>query len=253
MQAPGREALPRRFLVTWRDGERPRGIHPVGCLTVDDRFTFRYLPGAAVAPGFRALPGFPDMDRSYTAPALFLFFAARLMDRRRPDYDDYVEALDLPPHTEDLDVLSRSEGVLKGDRVAVVEEPLVRSDGSTEHVFVVRGVRFAAPASAERERRLAGLAPGTPLTVRADVDNPVNSAALQLLNPGGHLVGWVPDALVSYVSSALVEGGARAVVQRLNGPDLPPHIRLLARLSGRLPIGRPPLPQLHDPVDLATR
>lgn len=249
--APGHEAHRRRFLVTWRDGGRPRGTHAVGCLTFDGRFTFRYLPGAAVAPGFRPLPGFPDMDRSYTAPSLFLFFAARLMDRRRPDYDDYVNALDLPPRPEDLDVLARSEGVLKGDRVAVVEEPHVRSDGSTERVFVVRGVRFASPDTAERERRLAALAAGSFLIVRADVDNPVNSAALQLLNPAGQLVGWVPDALVSYVSSALATGGARVVVQRLNGPELPPHIRLLARLSGRLPVGQPPLPQLLDPADLA--
>lgn len=246
------EAHRRCFLVTWRDGERTRGIHGIGCLILDGHFTFRYLPGAALAPGFRPLPGFPDLDRAYRSSALFLFFAARLMDRRRPDYDDYAEALDLPPRPLDLDVLARSEGVLKGDRVAVVEEPLVRSDGGTEHVFVVRGVRFAAQDPAERERRLAGLARGTPLVVRADVDNPVNSQALQLLNPTGELVGWVPDALVSYVSSVMVGAGSRVVVQRLNGPELPPHVRLLALLSGRLPIGQPPLPQLLEPADLAT-
>ena len=136
--------------------------------------------------------------------------------------------------------------------MAVVEEPHVQIDGRTEHVFVVRGLRFATGDLGERERRLAGLAPGTPLKVFADVDNPVNSKALQLLTPSGELVGWVPDALVSYVNSVLGQAGARVVVHRLNGPELPPHIRLLARLSGQLPTGRTPLPQLSEPAALAT-
>lgn len=248
--APARETFRRRFLVTWRDGERPRGIHSVGYLAFDGQYTFRYLPGAEVAPGFRPFPGFGQLDCTYTATSLFLFFAARVMDARRPDYDDYVRALDLPPQPLELDVLSRSEGVLKGDRAAVVEEPLVQNDGSTQHTFVVRGVRFAAPEPIELERRLAGLVTGTPLIARADVNNPVNPDAIQLLNPAGALVGWVPDALVPYVEGVLAGPDSRIVVQRVNGPELPPHIRLIARLSGRLPIGRPPLPQL-EPADLA--
>lgn len=248
----GPEVRDRCFLVTWRDGGQPRGIHAIGSLTYDGRYTFRYLPTAAQSPGFRPLPGFPELDRPYEAASLFLFFAARLMDRRRPEYDDYVRALDLPPLASDLDLLARSEGVVKGDRVAVVEEPLVHHDGATEHVFVVRGVRFAAPDPADRERRLAALASGTPLGVRADSDNPVNPEALQLLAPTGEAVGWVPDALVPYVRAVLAGADGRVVVQRRNGPELPPHVRLLARVSGRLPNGVPPLPQLVTVPQLAS-
>ena len=249
--AVGDQLQRRRFLVTWRDGAQPRGIHAVGLLSFDGEFAFRYLPSAAAAPGFRPLPGFPDLHRTYRAPSLFLFFAARVMDRRRPDYSEYVEALDLPPAPLGLDILSRSEGVVKGDRVAVVEEPLVRCDGTTEHVFVVRGLRFATADPDERERSLAGLVPGTALGVHADKDNPVNGEALQLLTPDRQLVGWVPDALVSYVSSVLVHDGS-VVVHRVNAPALPPHIRLLGRVEGRLPPGWPPLPQLAEHAVLST-
>jgi hypothetical protein len=241
----------RRFLVTWRDGCEPRGIHAVGCLTEAEDYRFAYLSAASHAPGFRPFPGFPRLNEVYRSPRLFLFFASRLMDPRRPDFQEYVRALDLPPDPTQLDLLSRSEGVVKGDRIAVVEEPQVQSDGSSSHVFVVRGVRFAAPDPADRERRLGGLVTGTPLVVRRDVGNPVNGDALQILTESGEPIGWVPDALVRYVGAVLDTPGGELTVQRRNGPEMPPHVRLLAHVQGQLPVGVSPLPQLEATSELA--
>jgi hypothetical protein len=234
----------RRFLVTWRDGRSPPGIHDIGCLTASSDYAFSYLPGTGTAPGFRPLPGFGDLGASYHSPSLFLLFAARLMDRRRPDYQRYVEALDLADDHDALDLLGRSEGVAKGDRLAVVEEPPVAADGSTCHVFVVRGLRFALPEPQWRGQVLAELERGTPLTVRSDVGNPVNPDALRLDGPGGQPVGWVPDALVPYVGAVTGGAAGELLVRRRNGPDQPPHLRLLAEVRGVLPDGMPSLPQL---------
>ena len=237
----------RRFLVTWRDGATPPGLHAVGALSADSgSYTFRYLTDAWRAPGFRPFPGLGDFERVYRSSRLFLFFADRVMDRRRPEYDGYLRALDLPPHASLEDVLARSEGVLKGDRVAVVEEPAVGQDGSTTHVFVVRGLRFAVPDPDQREALLEALEPGIYISVRYDTINPVNPEALQLVAPSGEPFGWVPDALVHYVRSVLVMPGGTLVIQRRNGPELPPHIRLLVRVSGALPPGVPALPPLEQ-------
>lgn len=241
---------PRRFLVTWRDGQEPAGIHPVGCLAFDGRYSFAYLRGAATAQGFRPFPGFPDLERIYRSPSLFLFFADRVMDRRRPEYPTYVRALDLPVDSSELDLLSRNEGVGKGDRVTVTEEPIVQEYGRTSHVFVVRGLRFAAPDLERREGVLAELEPGTPLLVRPDTSNVVNPAALQLLTTGGDAIGWVPDALVPYVRAVLAHPGGDVIVQRRNGPELPPHVRLLASVRGTLPDGVRALPQLAEAPEL---
>ncbi len=241
----------RRFLVTWRDGGDPAGIHAVGCLVSDGGWSFRYLPGADVAPAFRPFPGFPDLRKTYQSPSLFLFFADRLMDRRRPEFVAYVRALDLDDDPADADLLSRSEGVIKGDKVAVVEEPFVDDAGRTSHVFVVRGLRFAAGPPEEREAVLSDVDAGTPLQVRPDLNNPVNPDALLLLAPSGAPVGWVPDALVPYVSSLLLHAGGNVLVQRRNGPELPPHVRLLARAQGTLPLGVAPLPQLQRALEPA--
>lgn len=242
-------AQARRFLVTWRDGEKPPGLHAVGALLADGgNYTFRYLVDVLRAPGFRPFPGLGDRDKLYRSSTLFLFFADRVMDRRRPEYNDYLRALDLPPHASLEDVLARSEGVLKGDRVAVVEEPSVGQDGSTTHVFVVRGLRFAVPDPVRREALLADLGPGVPVSVRDDTSNPVSPEALHLMAPSGEPFGWVPDALVHYVRSVVATPGSTVVVQRRNGPDLPPHIRLLVRVSGFLPAGVPALPPLGQDV-----
>lgn len=237
----------RRFLITWRDSATPPGLHAVGALLADeDGYTFRYLVDARRAPGFRPFPGLGDLERTYRSSTLFLFFADRVMDRRRPEYSDYLRALDLPPQASLEDVLARSEGVLKGDRVAVVEEPTIELGGWTNHVFVVRGLRFAVPDARRREAMLADLGPGVPMSVRDDTSNPVNPDALHLVAPSGDPIGWVPDALVHYVRNVVATPGSAVVVQRRNGPELPPHIRLLVRVSGMLPAGIPALPPLEQ-------
>lgn len=69
---PERRAGLRRFLVTWRDGQERPVIHDVGCLSYDGAYHFRYLDSARTAPGFRPLPGLPDLLASY-GPAADLF------------------------------------------------------------------------------------------------------------------------------------------------------------------------------------
>lgn len=241
----------RRFLVTWRDGESPPALHAVGALSSEEgRYRYRYLDAARQAPGFRPFPGLGDLARTYEASKLFLFFADRVMDKRRSEYEAYLRALDLPSGASVEDVLARSEGVLKGDRVAVVDEPAVQPDRSTSHVFVVRGLRFAVTDPHQREAALAGLEAGVRMSVRDDVSNPVNREALQLISPAGEPVGWVPDALVHYVRSVLAAPGGQIVVQRRNGPEFPAHLRLIVRVDGFLPFGVSALPalDLREPV-----
>lgn len=49
----------RRFLVTWRDGEEPPGIHDVGCLSFDGAYCFHYLMPPGLLPAFRPFQAFP--------------------------------------------------------------------------------------------------------------------------------------------------------------------------------------------------
>lgn len=235
----------RRFLVSWRDGQQPPAIHDVGCLTYDGAYRFRYLPAAHRARGFAALPGLPDMSAEHGPTAeLFPAFAGRVMERSRPDFTSYMAALALPVDASDLSILARSGGVSRGDHLVVTEEPVIAPDATTSCTFVVRGLRFALPDPAARERVLASLDEGVRLEVREEPTNDVNPEALLLCTRDGVSVGWVPDALTAFVRRVLDDPSGRVAVLRRNGPAQPPHTRLLVRVTGHLPPGSATLPSL---------
>lgn len=233
-----------RLLVQWRNDVSP-AIHPIGCLSLDDTYVFEYLAGVVGIPGFRPLLPFPDVHTRYESVELFDFFAARTLDPRRPDYLAFLEALDLRPPCDALVVLGRSGGRRKGDFISLVEEPRVDPDGRTEHTFLVHGVRHV-PDAAARDLNLARIRPGDPLDVVPEPANPVNADALLVVTPGGVVLGWIPDGLISYAARLLGED-MRAHVVRINGPEQPDQLRLLIRVTGRLGAGEPPLPALPDP------
>lgn len=165
------------------------------------------------------------------------------MARTRPDFPSYVAALDLPLDADALDILSRSGGVSRGDRLVLTEEPAVDGDGATSATFAVRGLRFALPDPDLREQVLQELTQHARLTVRDEPKNEINRRALQVCLPDGPAVGWVPDALADYVRR-VVESDGTVVVRRCNGPEQPPHARLLVQVNGHLPLGAVTLPSL---------
>ena len=235
----------RRFLVTWRDGQTPPRIHDVGCLSFDGAYRFRYLDSARSVPALPALPGLPDLSETYgPAEDLFPVFAGRIMERSRSDFPSYVSALDLPLDAGDLDILARSGGVSRGDRLVLTEEPTVEADGTTGCTFLVRGLRFAMPEPDVREAVLASLAEGARLEVRDEPANDVSADALVLCTAEGVTVGWVPDALTFFVRRVVGASDGISIVQRLNSAAQPPHARLLVRVDGRLPPGSVTLPSL---------
>jgi hypothetical protein len=222
----------RRFAVAWRNTSRGL-IAPVAVLDHDDLgYRFEYLRGVDQIPGFRPFLGFPDLQHTYESERLWPLFDLRVMDRKRPDYEDYLARLGLSPTASRLDVLSRSGGEQKGDSIYLAEEPQVADDGRTEAIFLVRGASYAT-----REHMSADIAsrlrPGNRLTMRPDRDNPVNREAILLASPDGTPVGWIPDLLISYAHAVRSGGGQLTVVQN-NGPESPWHLRLLVRLSGRV-------------------
>ncbi len=223
----------RRFGVAWRNRVR-RSIHDVAVLDVDPdayAYRFQYLEGVESVDGFRPFIGFPDLDRVYESPRLWPFFDLRVMDRRRPDYSQYVRWLGLPTDADRLDILSRSGGEQKGDTVSLAEAPRVAVDGATAATFIVRGSSYAV-RSYDSASTANLLRPGDALGVLDDVTNEANPEAL-LLTAAGAPVGWIPDLLIEYGREVVGSGGTVTVLQN-NGFDAPWHMRLLVRLAGRV-------------------
>jgi hypothetical protein len=230
----------RRFAVAWRNPVEP-AISPIGLLEfAGDRFVFRYLASVRDLPGFRPLLSFPDFERAYTSPVLFPFFAQRVMDRKRPEFADYVASLGLGPFADDLDILGRVGGQRKADNVQVVEAPAIHSNWATEHDFLVHGLRHSALTPERREEVLGGLKAGARLELVPQPDNPVNRSALVVATTDNVGLGWVPDLLLEYVHAVRSRGRAALSVVRVNGPDSPSHLRLVVQLRGQVPEGYRP-------------
>lgn len=243
---PDSGSMIRRYLVQWRNDVDP-AITPIGVLTAATTYRFTYLGHAKYTAGFRPFPAFPDLHVSYESTVLFDFFAVRVMDKRRPEYRSFVEALALPLDADTLTVLGRSGGRRKGDFVSVVEEPNVDPDGSTTHTFLVHGVRHV-PNPRARDQALAATRPGAVLKVAPEPNNPVNPEALIVTAMDGTALGWVPEGLVPYLRQLLDGASLKLEVIRVNGPEHPDQVRLVVRASGQLPVGAVALPQLVEAV-----
>ena len=100
-------------------GRTKRGARrwfPIGRLDADierPQYRFRYIGGAARAQetaGFPLLIEFPELEEDYRSPELFPVFPDRVMNRRRPDFTDYLRSLDLPPKADPIEILSANGG-----------------------------------------------------------------------------------------------------------------------------------------------
>lgn len=230
--APTNTYTTRRFAITWRNRLR-RVITPVAvldCFGPTD-YQFQYLDGASAVDGFRPFIGFPDFNGTYLSTRLWPFFELRAMDRKRPDFPEYVSWLGLKPDASTLDILSRSGGGNKADSVHLVEAPAVAPDGATEAVFLARGVRYALHDYGT-EDAASSLLPGDKLLLGDDVTNVANTRALLLKTLDGSAVGWVPDLLIDYAREIRAGNGNVELLQ--NNQRAPWHARLLVRVSGRI-------------------
>ena len=236
--SPDRE---RRLYAAWRN---PDGlIRPVGVLTLQatadgDVYRFVYLKAAEKFDGFRCLPGLPELHDVYESHELFPVFHNRLMPRRRPDYEDFLQRLALDVETDPFGVLIRSEGWRATDRIEVFAYPERTDDGALTTLFFVRGVRHLDGAS----KAICEVRPGDVLEIVDEPDNPVNPRALRLRNSSGSFVGWIPDCLVDMVHELRELGAcAGAIAEHVNPESSPNHMRLLCRLRAPWPVGYEPL------------
>ena len=94
---------PPRMPIVRADASRSRGAIACNaqfttwqCSTSTAVYRFQYRSIESVRE-FRPFIGFPDFDRVYESSRLWPFFDLRVMDRKRPDYSQYVGWLGLHP------------------------------------------------------------------------------------------------------------------------------------------------------------
>jgi hypothetical protein len=231
---------------------------PIGRLQFDgQRFYFVYLRGVQEAReqyGFQPLASFPSLTEVYESDQLFPLFANRLPQRSRPDYDDYVEWLNLPRDEDDpIVLLSRSGGRRATDSFEVFPCPGPDENGQYHIHFFAHGLRHLPPASIER---IGQLRPSESLLLMHDFQNPHDAYALVLrtndrVEGDRFFVGYCPRYLNSDAFKILTESprAAGVAVERVNPPPAPLQLRLLCSMTGCWPEGfRPCSSAVFQPI-----
>src|SRR6266545_1711498 len=234
----------KTLYLAWRQPDQR--WWPVGRLSQDgSEYVFTYTKGAmsAAEGGFRPLLSFPDLDEVYVSKQLFPLFGNRLPPKSRPDYQDFVEWLDLGPgETDAMGMLARSGGRRETDMFEVFPVPERSSADRYESTFFVHGLRHRGVEAEQEARRLA---PGDPLVLKPEPENPHDPLALRVLTTlrGTHL-GFVPRYLCEDVHSLQEVAGQDGVcvrVRRINAPPTPAQFRVLCALDAPWPAGFRPL------------
>lgn len=222
----------QRLYVVWQNPQTRRFAR-VGHLDVrldEAEYIFSYEADADEVEGFAGFAAFPDLGHRYRSDELFPFFTNRVLSPRRPEYDDYLDALGLgDADPSPVEILARSGGGRATDTVHVVPAPRVTDDGQHVFRFLASGIRHVEGASERLER----LEPGTELELRAEPDNPVRENALLLDVAKQEPVGYVPDYLLDVVDAYREAGDISVYAEQVNPRDVPAHVRLLCRLEAR--------------------
>lgn len=232
------------LLVLWQHPDT-HAILPIGRFSRHDRgYSFAYTVGAAEISDFRPLPGLEDLHRRYESDRIPAVFDQRVMSSDRPDYADYLGRLGLDVATP-WEQIVRSGGQRSGDTLQFMQLPTV-SDGRARACFLANGVshipeavrhladRDACVSREEQEAALQSLRQGDRLQLEAEFDNPQDPSAV-LLTVEGVPVGWVPRAISASVRELLEVESRHVLVQRVNGPDAPFHLRLALDLDAAAP------------------
>lgn len=224
------------LVVAWQNPSS-RLIAPVGLLEqlATEQYRFRYLRRASMTDGFSPFLSFSDWARDYRSQRLFPLFSQRVMSPRRPDYPEFLRQLHLDADATPWEQLARSEGRRTGDTVQVFPVPSVGGDGTSSCRFLVHGIRYANGG------HLPDLPPGTPLDLQDDPGNPINPLAAHVVTAEGGVLGHVPDLLLEHLHVLRATGDVRTVVEHVNGPEAPMHLRLLVRVDGTAPAGYRPM------------
>lgn len=229
----------RRLFVGWQDPDH-RSFVPVAALVRIHAepigfYRFAYLRAAQAERSFEPFASFPEFTEVYESDTLFPFFANRVMSRKRADFPQMMELLDLSVEAEPFEILARSGGRRATDRLEVFPEPEVDAVGTRGHcLFFVRGIRYVPGA----EGAISRLDLQSQLRPLLDVQNPKNPAAVMLIDQESQLVGYLPDYLTQHFHTVLTRCGAQDLeikVEHVNPHDSPRNLRLMCRLTSCWP------------------
>jgi len=193
--------MTNKLFVAWRSGGETCGHWgAVGRLEYcEDFYRFVYTRGAKTLPGFRPFPGMEDLEEIYESNELLPLFTNRLLNRSRPEYDDFLRWGGFDPNNppDPITLLGVMGGRRVTDSIEVFPCPAPDADGCYITKFFVHGMRWIAPSIKPLQDELQT---GDELTLMLDVMNPYDPHAVAIRTNSNspqnrRMLGYVPRYL----------------------------------------------------------
>ncbi|MBU7581324.1 MAG: DNA-binding protein [Nostoc sp. TH1S01] len=226
------------LFLAWQD-PKSRAWFPIGRLKFDGmQYHFVYTYGAKEAHenfGFQLLYSFPELNKVYASVELFPLFFNRVMRRSRPDYQNYVEWLNIPKgEDEPIAILARNGGHNVTDHFEVFPCPEPDENGLYHIHFFAHGLRHLPTCAIERINQLKT---GELLYLANEFQNPYDSRALLLCTDDHHIVGYCPRYILDDVLQLKDKNPelVKVYVERVNPAPTPLQLRLLCNIIAEWP------------------
>ena len=236
--------------LAWRD-PKGRTWFPVGRLSFDGKvYRFVYTKGAKQSPNFLPFARMEELTTIYESDELFPLFANRLLSKKRPEYQEFLQWLNTRPGEDDpLTLLARTGGIRETDLLAVFPCPERGADNKYRVQFFSHGLRYLLP---EAIARIHNLSPGEQLYLMPDPQNPHDPCAVALRTDDPvALVGYCPRYLAGDFLCLLREAGSentKVVVEKVN-QEAPIQLRLLCSMAADWPENfRPCSGEFYEPL-----
>ncbi|MBU4258805.1 MAG: HIRAN domain-containing protein [Proteobacteria bacterium] len=219
------------LILAWQNPHNREWL-PVGRLLYNNnKYIFKYTIGAKRAKDFVPFGRMTPLDNSHESEELFPIFKNRLLQKSRPEYDDYLNWLGLEKDKiTPLEELARTRGIRATDSLQLFPIPKKRN-GKYEVTFFSHGIRHLPPIYIERVNHLNQ---GNKLYLMRDIQNKSDVFALALrTDDPPEIVGYCPKFFVKDFGRLIDSNGADKVEVSVVKVNLksPLQFKLLCKFS----------------------
>ena len=216
--------MSNKLFVSWKNPNQQRV--PIGQLEFKEGYyIFQYTKGA-LKEHFRPFEGMKHLDKIYESKELFPFFKNRLLQKSRPEYQDYLRWLNIKKKTLDpMQELTLTGGIRATDSFELYPLPEKKEEYVVK--FFSRGVRHLAKSY---KQRVEGLEENQKLYLMRDIQNELDNYALVLRTDNPiELVGYCPSFYTKDFNRLIECNGAKEVHLKVikNNTDAPSQLKLL--------------------------
>jgi len=221
-----------KLFLAWRN-PKTRTWLPIGIIEhKNNMYYFQYTKGAE-NNDFQTLGQMTDLRKTYTSESLFPILKNRLLAKSRPEYEDYLNWLDIEKdNSNDLLELARSGGIRATDDLQLFPMPEKTKTNKYEVLFFSHGISHI---SENYINRLNSLKKGDSLLLMKDIQNQIDTDALVLRTSDDpvEILGYCPaffindfNKLIKYNTSLKVS----VSIQKIN-LNAPSQLKLLCKFS----------------------